>query len=706
MAAGTVHVVGAGLAGLSAAVRAGGAPGGGSCVHEAARAPAGAAAPTTTANWAAGSTTATTCCCPATVRPWPTSARSARRGYADRPPEPRFPFVDLATGERWTLRPGLGRLPWWVLDARAARAGQPAPPTISASCGSRSQGRRRPWRRCSTPRARCSAACWRAARGRGAQHRARDGLGARLAGRSCRDLRPGRGRLPAAGGARRAVGELRRSGAAALARTRACGDPVRRTGCARLELGGRARDGPGLRGRRGRDSGLGTAWCSRAALVAADLLPGLRRRSEFRAILNLHFRSSAAARAAPASSGLSAALAEWVFASAEHVSVTISAADRLVEQAAERAGAPSLARRARGARPVAGPDAALARRQGEAGDLRRDARAGAARRPAPRTRWRNLVLAGDWTATGLPATIEGAIRSGQRGGGAGPCDGRCARGARYENAVAHRLTRDALALKRPSSTTRAGDALDRRIERRPSAARPAARRRPLGVRAGGGRDHPGRIRAAGAYPRPRSTRRWRRRSASICARIQGAHGGWPLFHDGAFDISRQREGLFRAEGDRRRPGRAAHGARARGDPGRRRGGAQQRLHPRAARAVRPGAVARGAGDAGRDHAPAAVVPVPPRQGLVLVAHRDRAAARADGAEARARAIRATSRMPELFRTPPEQVRDWITRPVPLSAGAGSSSALDAVLRVVEPRLPAAAAAARDRARRSPSSPSG
>jgi uncharacterized protein with NAD-binding domain and iron-sulfur cluster len=35
-----------------------------------------------------------------------------------------------------------------------------------------------------------------------------------------------------------------------------------------------------------------------------------------------------------------------------------------------------------------------------------------ARRPGPATQWRNLVLAGDWTDTGLPATIEGAIRSG------------------------------------------------------------------------------------------------------------------------------------------------------------------------------------------------------------------------------------------------------------------------------------------------------
>jgi len=35
------------------------------------------------------------------------------------------------------------------------------------------------------------------------------------------------------------------------------------------------------------------------------------------------------------------------------------------------------------------------------------------RRPGPRTGLRNLALAGDWTQTGLPATIEGAIRSGK-----------------------------------------------------------------------------------------------------------------------------------------------------------------------------------------------------------------------------------------------------------------------------------------------------
>ena len=36
-----------------------------------------------------------------------------------------------------------------------------------------------------------------------------------------------------------------------------------------------------------------------------------------------------------------------------------------------------------------------------------------ARRPGAKTGFDNLFLAGDWTKTGLPATIEGAVRSGQ-----------------------------------------------------------------------------------------------------------------------------------------------------------------------------------------------------------------------------------------------------------------------------------------------------
>ena len=35
-------------------------------------------------------------------------------------------------------------------------------------------------------------------------------------------------------------------------------------------------------------------------------------------------------------------------------------------------------------------------------------------RPGPVTAFKNLFLAGDWTDTGLPATIEGSVRSGDR----------------------------------------------------------------------------------------------------------------------------------------------------------------------------------------------------------------------------------------------------------------------------------------------------
>src|SRR5438105_10761667 len=37
----------------------------------------------------------------------------------ERPAEAAIPFIDIETGERWAVRPGKGRVAWWVL--RAAR---------------------------------------------------------------------------------------------------------------------------------------------------------------------------------------------------------------------------------------------------------------------------------------------------------------------------------------------------------------------------------------------------------------------------------------------------------------------------------------------------------------------------------------------------------------------------------------------------------
>ena len=181
---------------------------------------------------------------------------------------------------------------------------------------------------------------------------------------------------------------------------------------------------------------------------------------------------------------------------------------------------------------------------------------------------------------------------------------------------------------------------------------PAAAGRPLGVRARSRRHHSRRICPAAPFPgrAGRSGARGQDRPLSVVdpgrAWRLAAVPRRRLQHVG------QREGLLRAQDLRRACERAGDEAGARGDPLPRGRQGIQRLHPGAARALRPGAVARRAGDAGRDHGAAALVPVPPRQGQLLVAHRDRAAAGADveapaGAQQaqgrRARAVRDAAR---------------------------------------------------------------
>ncbi len=145
--------------------------------------------------------------------------------------------------------------------------------------------------------------------------------------------------------------------------------------------------------------------------TAAALVPQLETPNEFRAIVNAHFRIDPAPSQPPILGVLNAAT-EWIFAFPGRVSVTISAADRLID-APRDALAQTIWNEVAAA---TGLPPELPRWQ-----IVRERRATFAatpvqdaRRPGAETQWRNLVLAGDWTDTGLPATIEGAIRSGQR----------------------------------------------------------------------------------------------------------------------------------------------------------------------------------------------------------------------------------------------------------------------------------------------------
>ena len=145
--------------------------------------------------------------------------------------------------------------------------------------------------------------------------------------------------------------------------------------------------------------------------AAAMLLPQLPVPDKTCAIANAHFRIDAPI-GFPPMIGVINGTVEWIFAFPGRLSVTISNADRLMDL--PRA---DLARTIwNEVSRVAGIAAELPPWQ-----IVRERRATFAatpeqnaRRPGAGTRWRNLVLAGDWTATGLPATLESAARSGNR----------------------------------------------------------------------------------------------------------------------------------------------------------------------------------------------------------------------------------------------------------------------------------------------------
>jgi squalene-associated FAD-dependent desaturase len=404
----TVHIIGAGLAGLSAAIRLSGR-GENVVVHEATAFAGGRCRSyhdafvgmtidngnhlLLSANHAA-------------------LAYLREIGATDRlagPDHAEFPFVDLKSGERWTLRFNDGRLPWWIFDAKRRVPGT-GPLDYLALARLLWAGPNQPvgkviacegvlYKRLVEPlllaalnidpplgSAKLAAAIVRetlAAGGLACRPLiAREGLGETL-------IAPALATLQQRGASVRFEHQLRaiRFGEGRVAALEFAGETIT------LE----EHDAVVL---------------AVPPYIASALVRELTVPNEFRAIVNAHFRVDPPAGQARIVGVLNGTV-EWLFAFPGRLSVTVSAGDRLIDTPRE-----DLARTIWGevatvaglpADPLPPWQIVRERRATFAATPEQDAK-----RPDPVTSWRNLVLAGDWTNTGLPATIEGAIRSGNR----------------------------------------------------------------------------------------------------------------------------------------------------------------------------------------------------------------------------------------------------------------------------------------------------
>ncbi len=145
----------------------------------------------------------------------------------------------------------------------------------------------------------------------------------------------------------------------------------------------------------------------------ADLLPGIPVPVDAHAIVNAHFLLPEPVRMLGKSTllGLVGGRAQWLFLRGKVASVTVSAADVLAEEDADVIAFILWSDIAKAlGQPIdpIPPFRVIKERRATFSQTPAELE----KRPPARTRWPNLHLAGDWTDTGLPATIEGAVRSG------------------------------------------------------------------------------------------------------------------------------------------------------------------------------------------------------------------------------------------------------------------------------------------------------
>ncbi len=326
------------------------------------------------------------------------------------PSEARFPFLDLETGERWEVKLDEGVIPWWVFSPERRIPGTrardyasalrflfaPRGATVAQCAGEETMLYRRFWEP-------LAVAVLNAPAARAAAQLLRPVLLETFArgGAYCRP------RIARAGLTESFV-------APALRYLEAKGVEIR-FGARLVGVQHEGKRATALSFARGAEA-LSTDDRVVLALpswIAGEVMPGLAVPKEAFPIVNVHFRlAQGTDEGEPSLLGLIGGTAQWVFRRGDIASVTVSAAANLVDETAPKIAEHCWADVAR-ALKLEGP-VPLYR-------VVKERRATFAQVPAElplrapaRTALDNLFLAGDWTDTGLPATIEGAIRSGFR----------------------------------------------------------------------------------------------------------------------------------------------------------------------------------------------------------------------------------------------------------------------------------------------------
>jgi squalene-associated FAD-dependent desaturase len=324
------------------------------------------------------------------------------------PATAEFPFMDLETGDKWCVRPSGGRIPWWVLNSkqrvpgtraidylRAASLAFASPEKTVAACLEAAPTLyRRFWEPLAvavlnTPAEKASAALlWPVLRQTVA-----------LGEPYCRP------RIATQGLSHCFVEP-------ALAYLRSRNVDVR-FGVRVRSLEVSAEKVVGFHTSEGEFIDVGPG--SKIALAvppssAVKLVPGLVAPDENQAIVNAHYRLSA-----PMSGmsiiGLVGGTAHWVFVRGDVASVTVSAANDLAVQQNDAIAAEIWGDVAQALDLPPGPmpqNRVIKEKRATFSQTPSQV----VRRPKTQTAFVNLWLAGDWTDTGLPATIEGSVHSG------------------------------------------------------------------------------------------------------------------------------------------------------------------------------------------------------------------------------------------------------------------------------------------------------